>query len=85
MLKIAVTGGAASGKSMVCECFRRLGAHVISLDALAREAVQPESPVYEAIVDHFGRGVLAPDGSLDRRKLRGIITRDTEARKTLEG
>ncbi|NVM22483.1 MAG: dephospho-CoA kinase [Desulfobacterales bacterium] len=84
MLKIAVTGGAASGKTTVCECFGRLGAHVISMDALAREAVRPESPVLEAIVDHFGQGVLVPDGSLDRRKLRGIITMDPDERKTLE-
>jgi len=85
MLKIAVTGGAASGKSIVCECFGRLGAHVISMDALARGAVRPESPVLDAIADHFGRGVLASDGGLDRRKLRDIITRDPKARKTLEG
>ncbi len=84
MLKIAVTGGAASGKSIVCESFGRLGAHVISMDALAREAVRPESPVLAAVVDHFGQGVLFPDGNLDRRKLRRIITGDPEARKTLE-
>lgn len=84
MLKIAVTGGAASGKSVVCECFKRLGAHVISMDALAREAVRSGSPVLEAIVDRFGRVVLAPDGTLDRKKLRGIITKDPEAKKDME-
>jgi dephospho-CoA kinase len=85
MLRIAVTGGAASGKSTVCACFGRLGANVINLDALAREAVRPGSEVLKVIVEHFGKGVLSSDGSLDRRKLRGIITREPRARKVLEG
>jgi dephospho-CoA kinase len=85
MIKVAVTGGAGAGKTVVCDCFAQLGAHVVSLDELAREAVQPGSPVLDAIVTHFGEGILMPDGSLDRGKLRGIITRDAEARKALEG
>lgn len=84
MLRIAVTGGAASGKSAVCECFGRSGAHVLNMDALARDAVRPGSEALKEIVEHFGKGVLASDGSLDRRKLRGIITRDAQARKVLE-
>ncbi len=84
MLKIAVTGGAASGKSEVCRCFERLGAHVISMDELARKVVRPGSPVFDAIVDHFGNDVLAPDTTLDRRRLRSIITRDPEAKKHIE-
>lgn len=84
MLKVAVTGGAGTGKTEVCDYLRRLGAHVIGLDELAREAVQPDSPVLEAIVDHFGKGVLKTDGSLDRRRLREIITKDAQGRKTLE-
>ena len=84
MLKIAVTGGAGAGKTVVCDCFRRLGTHVIGFDALAREAVKRDSPVLEAIVDHFGKGILKADGSLDRRKLRRIITKDEQARKVLE-
>jgi dephospho-CoA kinase len=84
MIKVAVTGGAGAGKTVVCKRFGRLGAHVISLDALAREAVQPDAPVFDAIVAHFGKGILLADGSLDRGKLRGLITRDAEARRTLE-
>jgi dephospho-CoA kinase len=84
MLKIAVTGGAASGKSLVCECFKKFGAHTINLDALAREAVQPGSAGLKAIVGHFGTSVLAPDGTLDRKKLRGIITKDSEAKEKVE-
>ena len=84
MLKVAVTGGVGAGKTVVCDCLKRLGAHVISLDELAREAVQPDSPVLEAIVDHFGNGILETDGTLDRGKLRGIITRDAQGRKVVE-
>ncbi len=84
MIKVAVTGGAGAGKTVVCDCFGQLGAHVINLDALAREAVQPDSAVLDAIVTHFGEGILMADRSLDRGKLRGIITRDAEARKALE-
>jgi dephospho-CoA kinase len=84
MLKVAVTGGAGSGKTVVCDCLRRLGAHVISLDELAREAVKPDSPVLEAILNHFGRSILKANGSLDRSKLRGIITKDAQERKVVE-
>ena len=84
MLKVAVTGAAGTGKTVVCDYFGRLGAHVISLDDLAREAVKRDSPVLGAISDHFGKGILRANGSLDRRKLRGIITRDAQARKVLE-
>ena len=84
MLKVAVTGGAGAGKTVVCSCFGRLCAHVISLDELAREAVKPDSPVLQAIIDYFGKGVLRADGSLDRSKLREIITKDAKGREVLE-
>ena len=84
MLKVAVTGGAGTGKTVICDCFRRLGAHVISLDELARAAVKRDSSVLVAIADHFGKGILRANGSLDRRKLRRIITREAQARKVLE-
>ncbi|MBW1897249.1 MAG: dephospho-CoA kinase [Deltaproteobacteria bacterium] len=84
MLTIAVTGGVGSGKTLVCECFRRLGAHAINLDDLAREVVQPGSPVLRAIVDHFGEGILRADGTLNRSKLRSLITENAQDRKVLE-
>jgi len=84
MLTVAVTGGAGTGKTEVCDCFRRLGAHVISMDELAREAVKSDSPVLGAISGHFGKGILRANGSLDRKKLRGIIIRDSRAREVLE-
>jgi dephospho-CoA kinase len=85
MLRVAVTGGAGAGKTMVCDCFGRLGAHVISMDELARQVVQRDSAVLEAIAGHFGKDILTANGSLDRRKLRGIILRDERERKVLEG
>jgi dephospho-CoA kinase len=84
MLRIAVTGGAGSGKSLVCRCFRQLGAHVIDLDDLARQAVRPGSEVFRAIVNHFGRGVLNENGVLDRGHLRRLITGDVRKRRVLE-
>jgi dephospho-CoA kinase len=54
------------------------------LDDLAREAVLPPSPVLRAIVDHFGEGILRADGSLNRSKLRHLITEDAQGRQVLE-
>lgn len=84
MQRIAVTGGAGSGKSSVCRMMQRCGLAVIDLDQLARDAVAPGMPAFTAIVSWFGNGVLTPDGALDRRKLRECITRDPEAKSRME-
>ena len=84
MICVAVTGGAGSGKSLVCRFFQELGAKTISLDRLAREAVSPGSDAFDAIVEEFGNQVLDANGQLDRSVLRRVITRDTEAKKRLE-
>ncbi|MFO7930875.1 MAG: dephospho-CoA kinase [Thermodesulfobacteriota bacterium] len=81
---LGVTGGVGSGKSIVCKRLAELGVPVFSADQLARRAVQQGTAAYERIVEHFGEGILAPDGSIDRPKLRGIIIEDDFARKTLE-
>lgn len=81
---VAVTGGAASGKSSVSQHLAVLGACVIDLDALAREAAAPGTEVLSAIADQFGPEVISPDGQLRRRKLRDIITRNKVARQQLE-
>ena len=83
MITIAVTGTAGSGKSTVCRFFKELGAYVINLDTLARQAVEPGSAALKAIVDNFGESVLTADGSLDRAKARLIILRDSRAKKIL--
>ena len=69
MLKVGLTGGIASGKSVVGEMFAALGAHVVQADRIAHELMRPGQAVYNQVVRHFGREVLHPDGSVNRSKL----------------
>ena len=69
MLKIGLTGGLASGKSVVGGMFAELGAHVIQSDAVAHSLMQPGQAVYAEVVRHFGPGILNPDGSINRSRL----------------
>lgn len=73
MLYIGLTGNIASGKSEVARLLEERGATIIDADVLARDAVAPGTPALEAIVARWGRGVLAPDGTLDRGALRRIV------------
>lgn len=85
MLRIGLTGGIGSGKS---EVSRRLAAHgavVIDADRLAREVVEPGTPGLAEVVETFGPGVLAADGSLDRPALGARVFDDEAARGRLEG
>jgi dephospho-CoA kinase len=72
LLKVGLTGGIASGKSVVGEMFVRLGARLIRADDVAHELMQPGQPVYEEVVRHFGRGILNPDGSINRPRLAAL-------------
>src|SRR3984885_2178129 len=69
MLRVGLTGGLGSGKSSVAGIFHKLGAAVVSADQLGRQLMQPGEPVYAAIVQTFGQGVVRSDGSLDRKAL----------------
>lgn len=84
MLRIGLTGGAASGKSLVARCFEGLGAPVIDADLVSREVVRPGSEGLAAVVERFGGEILTSDGSLDRGALRTRIFQDDAARRTLE-
>lgn len=84
MLKVALTGNIASGKSLVASLWASAGVAVISADELAREAVAPGTPGLEAVVDAFGESILGPDGSLDRAALRGRVFADAGDRARLE-
>ncbi|WP_070987635.1 dephospho-CoA kinase [Halofilum ochraceum] len=84
MLRIGLTGGAASGKSLVARYFEALGARVIDADAVSREVVRPGTDGLAEVIEAFGEGILAADGSLDRRALRGRIFEDDAARHRLE-
>jgi len=81
---IGLTGGIASGKSLVAGFLREQGVPVIDADQVAREVVAPPSPALEQIAAEFGRGVLQEDGSLDREKMGEIVFGDPVARAKLE-
>ena len=69
MIKLGLTGGIASGKSVVGEMFVNLGAHLIQADAIAHRLMEPGQPVYEEVVRKFGAGILNSDGTINRPKL----------------
>jgi dephospho-CoA kinase len=69
MLKVGLTGGIASGKSVVGEMFVALGAHLVQADQIAHELMRPGEAVYYEIVSHFGREILNYDGAVNRAKL----------------
>ena len=69
MLKVGLTGGIASGKSVVGEMFVMLGAHLIQADAISHQLMQPGEAVYREVVRHFGSGILNPDGTVNRARL----------------
>jgi dephospho-CoA kinase len=76
MLRVGLTGGLGSGKSTAARLFASLGAHVLQSDAIGRELMEPGQPVSAAIVDHFGKGVVQPDGRLNRVALAKIAFDD---------
>jgi dephospho-CoA kinase len=83
MYLIGLTGGIASGKSVVARRLAEHGAVHVDADLLAREVVEPGTPGLAAIAERFGRTVIAPDGTLDRAALGAIIFSDPEARAAL--
>lgn len=82
--RVGLTGGIASGKSAVADMFAALGIPVIDTDLIAREVVSPGSPALQEIAAAFGAGVLQPDGSLDRPRLRKIVFTEPALRRRLE-
>ena len=84
MLRAALTGGIATGKSFCLRRFAAQGVPTIDADQLARDAVEPESPGLAAIVARFGDTVLRPDRTLDRAALAAIVFADGAARAELE-
>jgi dephospho-CoA kinase len=82
---IGLTGGIASGKSVVSGMLAEHGALVIDADKVGHEAYAPGSGCYEAVVEAFGRDIVAPDGQIDRKALGGKVFGDPAQRKRLEG
>ncbi|MFJ9418445.1 dephospho-CoA kinase [Streptomyces sp. NPDC101227] len=83
MVKVGLTGGIGAGKSEVSRLLASYGAAIVDADKIAREVVEPGTPGLAAVVEEFGEGVLAPDGTLDRPKLGGIVFADPEKLKAL--
>ena len=82
---IGLTGGIASGKSVVSQMLAEHGALVIDADKVGHEAYAPGSGCYETVVEAFGRDIIAADGSIDRKALGGKVFGDPSQRKRLEG
>jgi len=83
VLRVALTGGIGSGKSLVGEILEELGALVIDSDQLAREVIERGSPGYEEVVNAFGDSILS-EGQIDRSKLAAVVFNETDLRKKLE-
>ncbi len=83
MYLIALTGGIASGKSVVADRLAGHGAVVVDADVLARRVVEPGTPGLARIAEEFGPSVIAADGTLDRPALGAIIFTDAEKRTAL--
>ena len=69
MLRVGLTGGIATGKSLVGSMFAELGVHVIDADQIAHDLMRPGEKVYDEIVQRFGSEILNPDGSVNRTRL----------------
>jgi dephospho-CoA kinase len=80
---VGLTGGIGSGKSTVAGILAELGAHVIDADKIGHEVYRPGSDGFRAVVDAFGPGVVAADGTIDRRALGAIVFGDAAARLRL--
>ena len=83
-LRVGLTGGIASGKSLVADEFAALGVDIVDTDVIARQLVEPDQPALAEIRAAFGNEVIRPDGTLDRRALRNIVFADDAERQRLE-
>ncbi len=84
ILKIAVTGSAGSGKSLVCKRLKEIGLVTLDCDRIARQVVEPGEPGLKDIVQLLGRDVLSNTGGLDRPRLRNLIINNPDIRKKIE-
>lgn len=81
---VGLTGGIASGKSVVASAFERMGIEVIDADQVSRDIVNPGEPALAEIAQRFGNDILDESGALKRGRLRGIVFEDEQARLDLE-
>jgi dephospho-CoA kinase len=83
MLAVGLTGGIGSGKSAVADLLVERGAVLIDADQVARDVVAPGGPAYQPLIDRFGQGIVAADGTIDRQALANIAFADEESRLAL--
>ena len=83
MLIVGLTGGIASGKTVVSQVLGEEGAHIIDADQIAREMVQPHTPAWEELRRVFGEEIFGKDGFVDRKKLANQVFTDPEQRNRL--
>jgi dephospho-CoA kinase len=83
VLRVALTGGIATGKSEVAGVFKEMGATVLDADSLGHELMKPGSPAYDEIRGAFGDEIIATDGRIDRKKLAPRVFGDASARHRL--
>ena len=84
VLKVALTGGIASGKSLVSDLLEIHGCKIIDLDVISREVVKPGTEGLQELVDTFGKSILLSDGSLDRKNLRDVLYKKGRNRALIE-
>ena len=82
--KIGLTGGVASGKTTVSDCFKKLGTQVIDADVISHEVTEPSGSAFEVILSEFGSEILDEKGLINRKKMRAIIFNDPSQKKILE-
>ncbi len=80
MLIVALTGGIASGKSVIADVLEELGCYIHHADLVARELMEPEKPAWESVVAHFGHRILNPDKTINRALLGEIVFADKKER-----
>jgi dephospho-CoA kinase len=78
VLKVGLTGGLASGKTFVGQALEELGCRVLQADEIGRQVMEPGGEAFAEILKEFGPEILAPDGSIDRKRLAGIVFEDPE-------
>ena len=84
MILVGLTGGVATGKSTIAKMFERCGAYTIDADQLAHKVVEPGTPAWRAIVRAFGKTVLNPDHTLNRRAIAAIVFSNPPKLRRLE-
>jgi dephospho-CoA kinase len=83
MLIVALTGGIASGKSVVAKILEDLGCYIHHADKIAHDLMEPEKPAWKKIIAHFGNKILEEDKTINRSRLGKIVFSDEEERRFL--